>query len=411
MGKRTDNVTSFSSKRISAVQAYQRQNCIFDAKHAASAGLPCGIPPIHGILQRIECLRFHAAISGRPLTTDQNLPTPLLLLRLFLIALLAQLPGLAAAAESSSADETTSGYTEIGDCLDDDEDSLPTNTYEDRYKAGRMAFLFGQYEVAFKAWQPLAEMGYAKAQAGLAWIYHTGNGAEKNMAKATEWYQKAADQGDAIAQNNLGVIYENGLNGKQSDKQAAYWYREAALQGYSYAQYNLGMLYVEGRGVNRDLSEAKYWLQIASRQKIDQATEALGKLNITPPPQAAQESSKPRIAHAPYHSNPVAKGINWVKKQDPRHFTVQLARSKDMAWILKLAASSQLDQPMIHYQFHSKDDDWHVLIYGSFPTKAEAQKAIDSLPEAMRKWSPWIREFREVQRQLQSDTAAAQNGD
>ena len=297
-------------------------------------------------------------------------------------------------------EEENCGYTEIDEEEDDDDDELPLNVIEERYENGRMAFLFGQYEVAYKAWLPLADVGYAKAQASIGWMFHTGHGVEKNLQTAAEWYRKAADQGHEIAQNNLGVFYEKGLAGPSDAKKAAIWYQMAADQGYAYAQYNLGMLYAEGRGVPKDIEQAKYWLRIASRQKVDQATAALGKLNIDMPVREADKPS-PRIAHAPYHSTPVSKGIAWVKKQDPRHFTIQLARSKDLPWILRLAASGNVDQALIHFQAQDKKGvEWHHLIYGSFPSRAAAKAAIKKLPVPMQKWTPWIRPFSDIQKQL-----------
>lgn len=302
--------------------------------------------------------------------------------------------------DGTLCDGSGSGYTEIDEEEDDDDDALPLNVMEERYENGRMAFLFGQYEIAHKAWLPLAETGYAKAQASLGWMYFTGKGVKKDPKIAAQWYRKAADQGHMIAQNNLGYAYEKGLNGPKDPAKAAIWYKMAAEQGYAYAQYNLGMLYAEGRGVKKDIEEAKYWLRIAARQDVEQATAALGRLNIALPAKKV-EPPQPRIAHAPYHSKPVAKGIAWVRKQNPEHFTIQLARSKDMDWILRLAASGEVEQTLIHYQSVDRNgEEWHHLIYGSFPSRAEANAAIKQLPAPMQKWTPWVRPFSAVQKQL-----------
>lgn len=299
----------------------------------------------------------------------------------------------------SDCDIQDSGYGEV--CEDDwygEETETPKNVIEIKYANGRMAFLFGQYEVAFKAWKPLADMGYAKAQASLAWMYHTGTGVEKDLNKALELYRLAADQGHPIAQNNLGVFYEKGIIVPINEKTAAQWYRKAAEDGYSYAQYNLGTLYADGRGVEQDLEQAKYWLLIASRQGVTFATEALKRLEEEPP--VAKREPKPAVAHAPYHSNPVTKGLAWIDSQDPQHYTIQLARSKDMDWILRLASASRLEQPMIQFRSESKGEEWHNLIYGSFPTKEEADAAAKALPETLRKWTPWIRQFSDVRQQI-----------
>lgn len=299
-------------------------------------------------------------------------------------------------------DTGVNAYGEAEICLDDDdEDSLPINVIEERYAAGRMAFLFGQYEVAYKAWFPLAEEGYSKALASLGWMYYTGNGANKDLAKAAEYFRAAADQGHSIAQNNLGVMYENGQLGQVNFEQAAFWYKQAANVGYSYAQYNLGMLYLEGKGVKKDLGQASYWLRIAARQKVEGANAALKRIGQL----AVKEEEKPKkeaVAHAPYHSNPVTKGLAWIKAQSPSHYTIQLARSKDIDWILAMAAKKKLEHTLVQYSTYADGEEWFQLIYGSFASRAEATEALKQLPEGFEKWSPWVKSFADVHKQLES---------
>ena len=296
-------------------------------------------------------------------------------------------------------DEDYSPYSATNFCDDDDEDddSLPDNVIEQVYGNARMAFLFGQYAVAFKAWQPLADVGYAKAQAALAWMYHTGNGVPKDTKIAVGWYLKAAKQGHAIAQNNLGAMYENGLGTPVNNKAAAAWYRDSADSGYPFAQYNIGRMYAEGLGLKQNIEEAKYWWRIAARQKVKKATEALALLDKQPIPMPAKVEPSPAVAHAPYHANPVAKGLAWIEQQVRGHYTIQLARSKDIDWILKLAAAEQLDQPMVQFKTkNTKGEEWHNLIYGTFPSYQEAEQARKQLPSAFSKWSPWLRRFGEI---------------
>ena len=55
--------------------------------------------------------------------------------------------------------------------------------------------------------------------------------------------REAAEKGNAEAQFNLGLCYENG-EGIQKDLQAAVnWYRQAAEKGNAEAQYYLCLLY------------------------------------------------------------------------------------------------------------------------------------------------------------------------
>lgn len=289
---------------------------------------------------------------------------------------------------------------DLADSDDFDDDDLPINVIEQMYGDGRMAFLFGQYEIAFNAWGPLAKEGYAKAQAALAWMYHTGNGVSKDEKLAVEWYLKAAKQGHAIAQNNLAAMYENGRGTRVNNKAAAAWFRESADSGYSIAQYNIGRMYAEGLGLKQDIDEAIYWWRIAARQGVKEAIEELTLLN-NQPIIATTKDKAPSVAHAPYHGNPVAKGLAWIEQQNNRHYTIQLARSKDVDWLLKLAASEQLNQPMVQFKTKdSKGEEWHNLIYGTFPDFQRAEKARKVLPSSFQKWSPKLRRFDEINKIL-----------
>lgn len=296
-------------------------------------------------------------------------------------------------------EEEYSPYADDDFCDDDvdDDDSFPENVMETLYSNARMAFMFGQYKVAFKAWAPLAEEGYAKAQAALAWMYHTGNGVKRNLATAVVWYKKAANQGRPIAQNNLAVMYENGMGISVNPKAAAFWYQESANSGYSFAQYNMGRAYAEGIGVKQDNEEAKYWWRIASRQGVKSATESLALLENRPIVEDPHAKATKAIAHAPYHSNPVAKGLAWIEKQQRGHYTIQLARSKDASWILKLAASEQLEHTMVQFKSKGKKgEEWINLIYGTFSSYQAAEKTRRALPAPLQKWSPWLRRFGEI---------------
>lgn len=207
--------------------------------------------------------------------------------------------------------------TAYGDALvpDADMDSeISQKQQEEQYRRGRMAFLFGQYKIAFRFWEPLAVTGYAKAEATMGWIYQTGKGAKKDLQKARYWYTRASYQSHEIALNNLGVFYEQGLGVGKNYQKAMDYYRSAANLGYSFAQYNLGMLYLNGHGVKKNKNKAIYWLDLASYQGVDQARaqlKALGRSVDIPQHKAVND----KIDHQPnWHKN--GKGFG----NSPHHF-------------------------------------------------------------------------------------------
>jgi TPR repeat protein len=289
---------------------------------------------------------------------------------------------------------------------EDSSDFFQIADAETEYQRARMAFLFGNYEYAYRTWEPLAYQGYAKAQATLAWMFHTGKGVTKNMKRALGWYRVAADNEHAIAQNNLGVFYEQGIEVRKNYRTAAKWYKKAAEVGYPYAQYNLGALYLEGKGVKKNKDEAIYWLQIASLQGVKQANALLEKLGTQAAPKDKTHQPKPKKR---YHGAPLpddasdkTKGATWLMAQNPEHYTLYLAGSYDLASLMVVAKSVPNQSDVAFYKANFKGKSWFTLIYGEYEDAQLAKKTLQKLPEEIKKWSPLVRKFSDMQKVLKS---------
>lgn len=289
---------------------------------------------------------------------------------------------------------------------DDTTTFLSTEELESEYQRGRMAFLFGNYEFAYRIWEPLAYQGYSKAQATLAWMFHTGKGVKTNMKRALAWYRVAADKDNPIAQNNLGVFYEQGIEVGKSYRRAAQWYKKSAEVGYPFAQYNLGVLYLNGKGVKKNQDEAIYWLQIASLQGVKQAGQLLEKLGKHAAPKDDIHKTKPKKK---YHNAPLPDNVatheiqekihnaKWVAAQNPKSFTLHLAGGYDLNSLLTLARSVKQPSNLAYFEVPVQGRSWFNLLYGSYANEASAKKEMEKLPEDLKSLSPLVRQFSELQ--------------
>lgn len=124
-----------------------------------------------------------------------------------------------------------------------------------------------------------AEGGFADAQCSLAILYCESEGLTQNYSEAEHWFRMAADQGNAVAQYNLGVMYSNGRGVSQDDAEALRWFRIAADQGDAEAQYTLGSRTSLGQGIPQDDSEAVRWFQLAADQGHANAQYILAGMN------------------------------------------------------------------------------------------------------------------------------------
>ena len=112
------------------------------------------------------------------------------------------------------------------------------------------------YETAFPILRAAADLGDAKAQYYLGFLYDMGKGVEQDYEEAVKYYRLAADQGDAAAQCNLGFCYYDGRGVAQDYDMARKYYHLAADQGDEVALYNLGSNCFFGTGMEQDYGEA-----------------------------------------------------------------------------------------------------------------------------------------------------------
>lgn len=109
---------------------------------------------------------------------------------------------------------------------------------------------------AFEFFSKAAAQGDAQAEFAVGVCYEHGKGVEEDAAKAFEWYSKVAAQGHAQAENNMLRCLKSGtiLAAKVFER-----YFKAAAQGNAQAECNVGWCYENGVGVDMDVDKAFEW--------------------------------------------------------------------------------------------------------------------------------------------------------
>lgn len=118
---------------------------------------------------------------------------------------------------------------------------------------------------AFSHILQLAETDFLPAQTCLGVCFKKGDGCEKDMQKAFEWYSKAADNGSSRAQFLLSIFYKNGDFVPQDYAKELQLLQASAEKGFVSAETRLGFLFCYGeRGARKDEKEAVKWLERAA---------------------------------------------------------------------------------------------------------------------------------------------------
>jgi len=108
---------------------------------------------------------------------------------------------------------------------------------------------------AVKLLRKTAEQGHRKAQYVLGNVYLKGEGVEKSQYTAIDWYERSAKQDFGPAQSKLGIL----LMDMKAYGEAKPWLLKAAYNWETDAQFALGMMYLYGMGLQADLVEAYAW--------------------------------------------------------------------------------------------------------------------------------------------------------
>lgn len=160
---------------------------------------------------------------------------------------------------------------------------------------------------AFKLMHRLAEQNYTPAQALLGEYVEIA----MDYEEAVGWFIMAASQGDPAGQYDLGRMYESG-NGIDRDlAKAFYWTRQSARKNYLAAVDKMTRVYKLGElGQKPDLEQVKYWDTKYKRLKAekDAADEAARK--------AAQEEAKKAQEEAKKALEAAQKELDAKKAQE-----------------------------------------------------------------------------------------------
>lgn len=90
----------------------------------------------------------------------------------------------------------------------------------------------------------------------------------------------------------------------------------------------------------------------------------------------------------------------WVLQQNPKHFTLQLMGSSTLSAVENIASSPRLRDQASVYKIMHNEQDWYVLLYGVYNSRADAKTAISKLPASLRKNTPWIRPYADIQQEI-----------
>jgi len=150
----------------------------------------------------------------------------------------------------------------------------PRDLYLDSYAALKAAQTDAEERAALKGIEEAAALGHPPAQLQIGEFYKIGQGFDKDLARARQWYERAANGGNVLAMHRLGVMAARGEGGPADLSASIAWFEKAARLGLVDSQYNLGATYhptPDDAGGVQDRGKAYFWYSVAARNGDTQA--------------------------------------------------------------------------------------------------------------------------------------------
>ena len=101
--------------------------------------------------------------------------------------------------------------------------------YEDQFDAATN-------KKAFSIFRRGAELGNMAAMYNAGFSLSRGQGVERDVTKACDWYEASANKGLDVAMNNLASCFDSGNGRPKNQALALDWFRKAAAKGYMLAE-------------------------------------------------------------------------------------------------------------------------------------------------------------------------------
>ncbi len=98
------------------------------------------------------------------------------------------------------------------------------------------------------------------------------------------------------------------------------------------------------------------------------------------------------------------RGHTWLNDQRKDHYVIQLMAAHDRQVVEQFIGEQSLGSRAAVFSTRRAGQSWHVLLFGLYANADVARAAINELPAALRRHSPWIRSVASVQQAMRDKT-------
>ena len=270
----------------------------------------------------------------------------------------------------------------------------------------KQKFNIAQYADALPYLQLLASHGNAEGQYALGYLYFYGYGVERNPSKAQALFRLSAEKGNHQAIKALGQltteasIFSVNKNRPSINNSSAHNAKPVKQNKNitnkrpaknkpqkTISQYSSKSQQTAGPSLVVKQKTGSYHA-VSYNSKHKKLKSNLTKHSMQP-------------SHNSQNNGPTANTANnWLKQQAPDKYTIQIMANRNQSVLDTFVQKNQLTGQANKYSYQYKNKTWYGLSMGVYSNVSEANKALNRLPPALRDHKPWVRQFKQLQKDI-----------
>lgn len=261
--------------------------------------------------------------------------------------------------------------------------SCASSRMSQELQSGKNCFADANYKEAFRKLLPVAVNGDPQAEYAVGYMYYNGFGVSRDSESGLFWMHKSADQGYGPAIKALNMIHRECVTGYQCPYQVTDEDEKPVRTIYKGDRESMMTSDYHPAPVSHISAHQSY---VHPRPQITSARSYAQPEPVQFEHHPATLVSKPKVVSKPAPTPAVTQSFSQAKKYSLQLFgAYHLSDVKSLQQSLDAKKSTQI----WHTEHNGKD--WYVLTYGKYPSVMQAKLAMDTLPEQVDEYEPWVR--------------------
>ena len=255
-------------------------------------------------------------------------------------------------------------------------------------------FYGGDYKAAAKDLHVLSKAGDPEAQYALGYMYYYGMGVDKNQIVARRLISMSAEKGNKEAIRALRLLVDSNsvfANVENVPPRVQYG---ANTNKFSEPSSKTNVSMADNQAKTSPVADEEFK---ELTKKDMENTFKLVKFDKDKPVTNVNKTAKATVNKPNMQQKQAVN--NWLFKESPQAYTIQLAANKDKNIINDFIKKHNIAKKAKIYTYNYNNEQWYAVSLGVYNEPAAAFNVLTKLPQGLKANKPWVRQLSNIKKE------------